>query len=261
MFGRRRFLTGCLCCAAGAFTARAAAEVVAEAPPLSVTQAADGVWVHTSWKLLPNGRPFPSNGLIVKGAIRTVVIDTSWPTEEMNDLLDRAEAIADGTALSIAVTHAHDDRMSGLDIARERGVSSTAFLLTQEYASIRRLPLADNVWTGRTARLQLGAQGARGRLVELFYPGPAHSADNVVAFDEESGVLFGGCMVRAASGTALGNVADADVPAWPAAMGRVIARYGERVRLVVPGHGDAGGPELLTHTLALAEAAAGQPSQ
>jgi hypothetical protein len=61
-------------------------------------------------------------------------------------------------------------------------------------------------------------------------------------------------MVRAANGETLGNVADADVAAWPASVGRVIARYGGAAR-VVPGHGAPGGVQLLTHTLALAEAA------
>ena len=225
-----------MCCAVGVFSARAsAAEDIASAPPLTVAQVAAGVWVHTSWKLLPNGTAFPANGLIIKGAMRTLVIDTTWPTEEMGALLDRAEAIAEGSPISIAVTHAHDDCMSGLDIARERGIRSLAFQLTQEFAAIRRLPHADDIWTGRATQLQLG-DGGRSRNVELFYPGPAHSADNIVAFDEESGVLFGGCMVRPVSGTALGNVADADLPTWPASIGRVMARYGARVRVVAPGH-------------------------
>ena len=83
----------------------------------------------------------------------------------------------------------------------------------------------------------------------------------IVAFDEQTGVLFGGCMIRSAADTSLGNVADADRPAWPASMRRLIDRYGARVRIVVPGHGEAAGPELLGHTLALAEAATERASQ
>jgi metallo-beta-lactamase class B len=85
---------------------------------------------------------------------------------------------------------------------------------------------------------------------EVFYPGPAHTRDNVVVWLAESRVLFGGCAVRAASDTSVGNVADADVKEWPASIRRVRDRY-PTADVVVPGHGDPGGRELLEHTLAL----------
>ena len=60
----------------------------------------------------------------------------------------------------------------------------------------------------------------------MFYPGPAHSRDNVVVWLPESRVLFGTCAVRAAAANALGNVVDADVKEWPASIRRVLERYG-----------------------------------
>lgn len=48
-------------------------------------------------------------------------------------------------------------------------------------------------------------------------------------------------------------MADADTAAWPASLERVRARFPE-VRIVVPGHGSVGGPELLSHTLELLRA-------
>ncbi len=41
---------------------------------------------------------------------------------------------------------------------------------------------------------------------------------------------------------------------WAASIARVQAAYPD-ARLVLPGHGDAGGPELLAHTRELATAA------
>jgi glyoxylase-like metal-dependent hydrolase (beta-lactamase superfamily II) len=140
--------------------------------------------------------------------------------------------------------------MSGVEIARSHGVSSLAYHLSQEDAPSRDLPLADATWRGASKRIDLG-----GRRVELFYPGPAHTRDNIVAFVEDAGILFGGCMFRAAT-SGIGNTADADVEAYAGSVRKVIARYGPRVRRVVPGHGDPGGPELLQHTLDVAEAAA-----
>jgi glyoxylase-like metal-dependent hydrolase (beta-lactamase superfamily II) len=254
MLNRRRFVSACACCGLAAVAPRAFAQAEpAQAegrPALSVIPLADDVWLHTSWDLLDSGQPFPSNGLIVKGRRRLLLIDTTWRVDDMPLLLDQAAAIAPSMPMRLVSTHAHGDRMSGIEIARARGVSSLAYHLSQEDAPSRGLPLADAAWRGTRKRIDLGA-----RRVELFYPGPAHTRDNNVAFIEDAGVLAGGCMFRAAT-SGIGNTADADVQAYAGSVRNVIARYGARVRKVVPGHGDPGGPELLQHTLQVAEAAA-----
>ena len=93
-----------------------------------------------------------------------------------------------------------------------------------------------------------------GRKVEVYYPGPGHTVDNAVAYDPASRVLFGGCMIRAAATTDLGNAADAVVAEWAGSVGRVAARYSEAA-IVIPGHGDVGGRGLLAHTVKLISAA------
>lgn len=246
--GRRAFVLGCACCAA---VGRAQAVSLADdVPPLSVTRLADNVWRHTSWRRLANGRPFSSNGLIVGGARAGLIVDTTWGAGEMANLVRIARDATGGLPLSLACTHAHDDRMSGVSIARDNGVRSLAHFYTQQDATARGLPPVDETWRGRRTHIDLGGRG-----VELYYPGPAHTRDNVTAFDAESGVLFGGCQIRAGDDANLGNLADAVVSAWPTSTRRLIQRYRDRARIVVPGHGEPGGPELLDHTLALAKAA------
>jgi metallo-beta-lactamase class B len=70
--------------------------------------------------------------------------------------------------------------------------------------------------------------------------------------------LFRGCMVRAATARDLGNPADADPNSWKQAMAKVLSRYGA-ARVVVPGHGDPGGTELLLHTQELITLASPAP--
>lgn len=252
MFTRRQFLQACT--SLGAAFVAPGALAGAAAPGLAVRPLAPDVWLHTSWELLANGTPFPSNGLVVLGRRRGLIVDTTWPTEDMERLVKTARGLADGRPLRLVVTHAHDDRMSGVTIARRHGVKSLAHVLTQEDAPKRNLPIADETWKGTHRRLRLG-----GRAVTLFRPGPAHTRDNIVAFVHDCGLLFGGCMVRAAKAGSLGNVADADVANWAASVASVIAEFGGRVRIVIPGHGDPGGPELLAHTKALAAAAKEKP--
>jgi len=67
-------------------------------------------------------------------------------------------------------------------------------------------------------------------------------------------ILFGGCLVKSASSTDLGNVTDAKLADWRVTMEAVLTAY-PSPRLVIPGHGDPGDRRLLQHTLDLALAA------
>jgi metallo-beta-lactamase class B len=89
------------------------------------------------------------------------------------------------------------------------------------------------------------------RRVELLYPGPGHSPDNTTAHIADEHLLFGGCLIRAGDTDWIGNVADADLPAWPATVERLVNRYPD-LAVVIPGHGRPGDAALLPHTIQLA---------
>jgi glyoxylase-like metal-dependent hydrolase (beta-lactamase superfamily II) len=194
---------------------------------------------------------FPVERAIVSGQRRALIVDTTWPTGDMRPLLKTARDLTGNRPLQIVVTHAHDDRMSGLEIARAMNVKSLAHALTQADAESRGLPPADEAWDGKRKSLALG-----GRTARLFRPGPAHTRDNIVVFVEPADLLFGGCMIRSAGTRSLGNTADGDIASWASSVDAIIAEFGDRIQIVVPGHGDPGGPELLEHTKKLAAIAA-----
>ncbi|MGE0492978.1 MAG: MBL fold metallo-hydrolase [Vulcanimicrobiota bacterium] len=77
--------------------------------------------------------------------------------------------------------------------------------------------------------------------------GRGHSFDNVVTYLPAEKVLFGGCLLKA-RGAGKGNLADADVAAWPTTVAAVRQAFAE-AEFVVPGHGRWGGPELLDYTI------------
>ena len=83
--------------------------------------------------------------------------------------------------------------------------------------------------------------------VELFYPGAAHSTDNLVVYVPSANVLYGGCAVHELSSTSAGNVADADLAEWPTSVERIQKHYPE-AEVVIPGHGLPGGLDLLQHS-------------
>ncbi|MHC5062370.1 MAG: subclass B1 metallo-beta-lactamase [Planctomycetota bacterium] len=208
-----------------------------------VRSLAPGVWLHVSSRELPEWGPVPSNGLIVSTTEGAVLVDTAWSNEQTELLFDWAREELDGVR-AIVITHFHEDRLGGLAAARKAGIPSYASAKTIELAAADGWPAIDHSLSTQTSLEQLGIAG------EFFFPGPAHSADNAVVYLEESAVLFGGCPVRSASAQSMGNLADASLATWPEAISRLLQRYPD-VRIVVPGHGEPGDKQLLTHTLEL----------
>jgi glyoxylase-like metal-dependent hydrolase (beta-lactamase superfamily II) len=244
---RRAVLCGCFAC----FVAGLAKPLRAEEPKpaFALRELAKGTWLHTSWKTLPKVGHFPSNGLVVAGRDTTWLIDTAWEDEDTDLLFDAAKKATGRAPAQIVVTHAHDDRMSGLPILHAHGVHSLAHELTQQDAPKRDLTPAQESWSGRDKELDVG-----GRKLQMLQPGAAHTRDNVVVYLPDVSVLFGGCMIRAKAGKTLGFVGDANVAAWPATA-RVVQKQFGKAKIVVPGHGDPGDATLIAHTIALAEAA------
>lgn len=211
---------------------------------LRVTALRPGVWVHTTWQVLDGGGRFPSNGLLVRDGDGLLLIDTAWGEAPTETLLDWAEATLGLPVTRAVVTHWHDDRMGGAAVLEARAIPFVASPVTQALATEAGLPQP-----GTLALADIGDTQQLGP-VEVFYPGPGHTEDNAVVWLPEQQVLFGGCAVKSSAAAGLGYVADAALDEWPEAIRRVQARYGG-ADLVVPGHGQPGGPDLLAHTLDL----------
>jgi len=213
---------------------------------VELSRVAPGVFVHTSFHELADVGVFPSNGLLLCGAGEGVLVDTAWGEGPTARLLDEAQKQRCPVRHAI-FTHFHDDRTGGLPTLFARGVrvhatdDTTRRLAHPGFAPERVTPPETLTLAGFT--------------LEIFYPGPAHAPDNVVVHLAAQRLLFGGCMVKAASAKSLGNVGDASVAEWPLAIAQVDARYAAVTSVVVPGHGAPGGIELLAHTARLLAAA------
>lgn len=213
---------------------------------VEIREVRSGVWVHTSYYTYPGGTRYPANGLIVREGNGLLLIDTAWGELLTRTLLNQIEAKIKLPVRRAVVSHAHGDRIAGADVLEARGIEVYALPLTQQRAVGEGMPVPDHTLAGLDT---LGASVQFGP-VELFYPGPGHAPDNLMVWVPSQRVLFGGCAVRAAASDSLGGIADANMTAWPEAIRQARARYA-KAKVVIPGHGEVGGPELLDHTLAL----------
>jgi metallo-beta-lactamase class B len=246
-------LVGVLCFAACLFTNSSwATPAPTTCPDLTLREIASGVWIHTSWNAIAGDECIPSNGMVLMGEDRVLLIDTPWTpaqTEELLSLLkpmiSKSDLLSPRKIVNLFITHGHSDRAGGLSIAAARGIPSYAFLRTEIEAARHNVGKISFALLDDRFAFDLGD-----RVVEVIYPGPGHTIDNAIVYDRSTKTLFGGCLIRARSATDLGNTRDAYIAEWRASVARIATRYPE-VRAVVPGHGEGGGAELFVHTFEL----------
>lgn len=205
---------------------------------------ADGVHAYVQ----PEGGWCVSNSGIVRGAERSVVVDTAATVERAELLRTEVERIAGSRVTTVVDTHMHGDHTFGNcvfapeatfvshDNAR-RGMAEAGLGLTRLWPDVKwgdvqvtlpQITFADRLTlhTGDTT-------------VELAHLGPAHTTGDVVAWLPEQKVLFAGdivmngatpfCLMGSVEGTL-----------------RAIRRLADlRPAVVVPGHGPVCGPEVL----------------
>lgn len=215
-------------------------------PDLQVSMLQPGIWVHTSWMILDNGARVSSNGLIVREDDSLLLIDTAWGDDSTRALLVWIEQELGLPVTAVISTHAHADRMGGAPVMAEYQIPLYAHPSGFEMARTQGWPEPMSI-----GDLQPGESTSIGT-VEVFYPGAAHTRDNLVVWLEEPRVLVGGCAVKSIQSQTMGYIGEADMAEWPESIRRISDTYPE-AQLVLPGHGAIGGQELLLHTNRLIE--------
>ena len=200
------------------------------------------VWVFTTTKVLDSGY-YPANGAIVVDGKESLIIDAGWLAEQASVVLDEWQRTKQPPISRAISTHFHGDRTLGIPVLKARGIPAYGNPLTIGLALDNQLPAPMPLHDVEKHPVKMGD-------VEVFYPGPGHTLDNIVVWIPSDRVLFGGCLVKSTTTGDLGYLEDSDVPAWPATMRKLAAKY-PNAKHVIPGHGTVKG-DSIAHTLALA---------
>ncbi len=201
-------------------------------------------YIHISYLVTPGGVRVPCNGLIYVNNSEAYIIDTPVNDQITLDLIKWLENNLSAKVAGVIINHWHVDCMGGLNQIHKSGTKSYAHELTRETAGSKNLPVPEY---GFNDSLVIRS-GEKEILCKYF--GAAHTVDNIVIWIPEEKILFGGCMIKALSSNNMGNITDADLNSYPGTLKKVINRFKD-VQIVVPGHGNYGGTELLNHTLDL----------
>lgn len=211
---------------------------------LTVQPLVPGVWVYTSYFDVPEAGRIGANGLVVVSGEEAVLINTPWTDEQTGALFAWIKEKSNATVKAVVPTHFHQDCMGGLAEAHRLGATSYGLDKTIALAQRDHLPVPQNAFQLRTA-VRCGKT-----MIQVTYPGVAHTTDNVVAWLPSERILFGGCLVKSMDAQTLGNTVDGNLMAFPITLGKIKAAY-PNAKVVVPGHGRWGGTELIDHTLKL----------
>lgn len=210
---------------------------------LKLEQISDHCYIHISYQDLENTSHFPANGLVYINHDKAFIVDTPW-TNELTELL--IKYLQDSMKVSVEgviPTHWHVDCMGGLETVHKIGIKSYANQLTAEICkkknqSVPQITFIDSLSIGSENELL------------LKYIGPGHTEDNMVVYIPSEKILFAGCMAKALNWKSLGFIADANVLKWPETLNNVLQNFTD-AKIVIPGHGDYDGLDILEHTLSL----------
>jgi glyoxylase-like metal-dependent hydrolase (beta-lactamase superfamily II) len=217
-----------------------------ELPDLIIEEIQEDVFLHKSFSRVDGFGLVSSNGLVVVENRKAFIVDTPWSEKDTAELVQWI-GDKDFELVGSISTHSHEDRTAGIKWLNTHSISTYASALTNELLKKDNKELAKTSFEGMEFVLADG-------LIEAFYPGGGHTIDNIVVWLQKSQILFGGCFVRSLGSKSLGYTGEAYIEKWPDSVEKVLLRYPD-VKIVIPGHGEAGDVQLLIHTKQLAESA------
>jgi glyoxylase-like metal-dependent hydrolase (beta-lactamase superfamily II) len=225
--------------------------------PTALKEIAPGVHVITDHRV-----PLVPNIGIILGTDAALVVDTGMGPANGQKVLDCAKRLAGDRPLILTLTHFHPEHGFGAQVFK--GAARIHYNRTQRnelaakgegYLGMfktfgpgvaaalegTKLVEPDDVYEGASTTIDLG-----GRTVELRTWGLAHTAGDQVVWLPQERILFTGDLAEERIFPIFPwfppNDADIDGARWAQVLGELIAW---NPAIVVPGHGDLGGAEIL----------------
>jgi metallo-beta-lactamase class B len=213
---------------------------------LSIIKLTDNIYQHISDLQTTDFGKVKCNGLIYINGREAIICDTPTNDEFSTRLIGWLKETYPRVKIkAVIINHFHADCLGGLQTFHKTGIPSYSHERTRALLKSKgdTINMPQNFFsTG--LQIKVG-----GQTIINHYLGEAHTRDNIITWIPSESTIFGGCMVKSMK-AGKGNLADANVETWPATIEKIKSTC-PAAKIVVPGHGDAGGMELLDYTIAL----------
>jgi len=210
---------------------------------LRVEQLTENTFQHITYLKTQDFGNVACNGMIVRDNGEAIIFDTPSNDEDAKELIDWVEDVLQCKVVAIVATHFHIDCLGGLNEFHSRNIPSYASNKTIALAKSKDAPVPQHGFDGQL-ELKVGD-----KIVVNSFLGEGHTRDNIIGYFPSEKVLFGGCMIKS-MGAGKGNLEDANVKAWPTTVKKVKTQFAD-AQVIIPGHGNPGGQELLDFTIEL----------
>ena len=227
-------------------------ELIKISDDIELIKLSDDAYIHVSYHMSPQWGRIGANGFLLVDGNQAFLFDTPWDNEQTETLCGW---ITDSMKLEIIgfiPNHWHEDCMGGLKTIQQRKIKSYANQITIDIAKAQGMPVPEQGFKD-SLELILGDKE-----IKCYYPGAAHSMDNIVVWIPSEQILFAACMVKSMNSGNLGNTADGDLNAYPKTIKKLVEKF-PTAKIVIPGHGQYGGMELVNHTLEMASNSQNNP--
>jgi metallo-beta-lactamase class B len=214
-------------------------------PPLEIKELQKNFYVYTTFNTYQD-KKFPANGLYVVTSAGVIIIDTPWDTTQFSVLLDTIASRHVLRAVMCISTHFHEDRTGGLNYFNSAGLATYSTIATDVIIAERGFPRANHLMSRDTVFMVGDIQ------MEVFYPGPGHTLDNIVVWFPGERILYGGCLIKSTDDSTLGNTKDGNLQEYAASVQRVKKRF-PQPKWVIPGHQSWKDRRSVEHTLKMAK--------
>lgn len=216
---------------------------VYESEKLSIKKLSSHVYQHISYLNTESFGKVACNGMVVVNGNEALVFDTPSDDASSQELIDYLSDEMNCKVKGVVATHFHADCVGGISGFHQNNIPSYASNQTIELLKAKGSALPQNGFVD-SLELSVGDQKVYAQFV-----GEGHTKDNVIGYFPKDKVMFGGCLIKEV-GANKGNLEDANVAAWAETIRKTKAKYPQTF-VVIPGHGKAGGMELLDYTAKL----------
>ena len=218
-------------------------KIVYQSKNLKIIQLSNHVYQHISYLNTESFGRVECNGMIVQDKKETIVFDTPVDDKSSFELIFWIKDKLHCKINAVIATHFHDDCVGGLKEFDKNKIPSYANNKTIELTKKNDFNIPQNGFNGQLV-LNVGNQH-----VYAEFLGEGHTKDNIIGYFPKEKVMFGGCLIKEMNATK-GYLGDANVKNWSETVEKIRTKFSD-AKIIIPGHGNVGGTELLDYTIQL----------